>query len=144
MDAFTGDIMLRYEAIMRSSHVRLIIMTLALLLAGCSAKKSSIPLTSISGKQNEVQCYQMFTALKSLDNASFKKYQQQFSVINNNYAIYKKNQSLIDGNSSEIFKLVCVAPCLPICQGVQMNWINYEKIIICCCNNVGCDFLRYG
>lgn len=90
---------------MRSSHVGFIIMTLALLLVGCSGKKSSPPLTSTLGKQSEVQCYQMFTALKSLDNASFKKYQQQFSIINNNYAIYKKNQSLIDGNSSEIIRL---------------------------------------
>lgn len=90
---------------MRSSHVGLLIMTLSLLLAGCSGKKSSEPLPSTLGKQQGVQCYQMFTALKSLDNASFKKYQQQFSVINNNYAIYKKNQTLIDGNSAEIIKL---------------------------------------
>ncbi|GJL36972.1 hypothetical protein TUM17576_37920 [Enterobacter hormaechei] len=47
----------------------------------------------------------MFTALKSLDNASFKKFQHQFSVINNNYAIYKKNQALIEGDSAEIIKL---------------------------------------
>jgi len=47
----------------------------------------------------------MFTALKSLDNPTFKKYQQQFSVINNNYEVYKKNQSLIDGNSAEIIRL---------------------------------------
>lgn len=90
---------------MRSSHAGLLIMTLSLLLAGCSGKKSPELLPAALEKQQDAQCYQMFTALKSLDNASFKKYQQQFSVINNNYAIYKKNQSLIDGNSAEIIKL---------------------------------------
>lgn len=90
---------------MRSSHVGLLIMTLSLLLVGCSGTKSSESLPSTQGKQQDVQCYQMFTALKSLDNISFKKYQQQFSIINNNYAIYKKNQSLIDGNSAEIIML---------------------------------------
>lgn len=89
---------------MRSSHVGLI-MTLSLLLVGCSGTKTPEPLPLTLGKQKETQCYQMFTALKLLDNASFKKFQHQFSVINNNYAIYKKNQSFIEGNSAEIIKL---------------------------------------
>lgn len=90
---------------MRSSHIGKIIMTLSLLLVGCSGTKSPEHLSSSLGKDNEVQCYQIFTALKALDNASFIKFQKQFSVINNNYAVYKKNQPLIDGNSAEIIKL---------------------------------------
>lgn len=90
---------------MRSSHAGLLIMSLSLLLVGCSGTRTSESLSSTSGKQKETQCYQMFTSLKSLDNASFKKFQHQFSIINNNYAIYKKNKSLIDSNSAEIIKL---------------------------------------
>lgn len=67
--------------------------------------KNTVPLPLTLGKQKESQYYQVVMSLKSLDNASFKKFQYQFSVINNNYAIYKKNQGIIEGNSAEIIKL---------------------------------------
>lgn len=90
---------------MRSYHYGLCLIMCTCLLAGCAKPRQVGTAQVAQEKKKELQCYQMFTALKSLDNPTFKKYQQQFSVINNNYEVYKKNQSLIDGNSAEIIRL---------------------------------------
>ena len=90
---------------MRSFHYGLCLILFSCVLVGCTKPRQVGTSQVAQEKQKELQCYQMFTALQSLDNLTFKKYQQQFSVINNNYEVYKKNQSLIDGNSAEIIKL---------------------------------------
>ena len=90
---------------MRSCHIRVCLYVFALFLTGCTTSKSPIIGQNIQNKQKEQQCFQMFSALKTLDNKTFKLYQHQFSVINENYEIYKKNQSLIDGNSAEIMRI---------------------------------------
>lgn len=90
---------------MRSSCYGLGTLCIVLLLSGCTKSTFSRTTPGTQQKPGEQQCYQMFSALKTLDNASFKRFQQQFSIINHNYEVYKKNQALIDNDSAEIIKL---------------------------------------
>lgn len=90
---------------MRSFHYGLCVIFFSFLFTGCAKQNVANISPSQQGKGNELQCYQMFTALQSLDRNTFKTYQKQFSVINSSYEVYKKNQTLIDNNSSEIIRL---------------------------------------
>lgn len=93
---------------MRSFHYGLCLIFFSFLITGCTKQNTAVTQRAGQAQQvkgKELQCYQMFTALQSLDKATFKTYQQQFSIINTNYEIYKKNQSLIDTNSAEIIGL---------------------------------------
>ncbi|WP_342323850.1 hypothetical protein AAEY27_05235 [Kosakonia sp. BYX6] len=77
---------------------------LPLTLAGCV--KSTVPtvVQDAPQKQQTQQCYELLTALKGLDNSAYETYKQQFNTINQTYEVYKKNQPIIDNNSSEIMK----------------------------------------
>ncbi|YCH50907.1 hypothetical protein M1D91_18060 [Enterobacter sp. SA197] len=77
----------------------------ACVLAGCTKPKPASTTLAQQEKQKELQCYQMFTALKTLDHATFRRYQQQFSIINSNYEVYKKNQAFIKGDAAEIISM---------------------------------------
>lgn len=90
---------------MRSFHHGLCFIFLSCLLNGCSKQNTENTQLIQQGEESETQCYQMFTALQTLDEATFRTYQQQFSIINNNYEIYKKNQSLIDKDAAEIITM---------------------------------------
>lgn len=90
---------------MRAFHYGLCLILFSCELTGCARNKQAGTPQVPQEKHKELQWVQTVTAPHSLDNPTFKKYQQQFSIINNNYEIYKKNQSLIEGNSAEIIKL---------------------------------------
>lgn len=90
---------------MRSFHYGLCLILFSFSLIGCTKQNTKDTQQSQQGKGKELQCYQMFSALQSLDAGTFKTYQKQFSIINNSYEIYKKNQSLIDSNAAEIISL---------------------------------------
>ncbi|SCC30173.1 hypothetical protein GA0061071_11236 [Kosakonia oryzendophytica] len=90
---------------MRISLSLVLCLSMCLSLTACVKSKPPAVVQDAPQKQQAQKCYDLLTALKGLDNATFQIYQQQFSTINKSYEVYKRNEKNIDKNSAEIMKL---------------------------------------
>lgn len=87
-----------------------------LILTGCNTISPARVSEEPEARNQEEKCYQEFSALKNLDPATYEKYREQMNAIDENFRIYKSNETLIDENASEIMltevkkmlSLVCV------------------------------------
>ena len=118
---------------MRISSAGTAIVSVAFLLSGCATAPSGVTASKPEKINREERCYQEFAALKKLDPAAYEKYRDQFQAINENYDIYKDNEPLIDGSSSEVMlteinkslSLVCVR----IKSAVYSNMMNRADVL---------------
>jgi len=113
---------------MRISSAGTAVIFIVLSLSGCSSSPSASTAQKPEKSNREERCYQEFAALKKLDSAAYEKYRDQFHVINENYDVYKENELLVDGSSSEVMlteisKTLSLV-CMRIKNAVYSNMMN--------------------
>ncbi|WP_141217790.1 MULTISPECIES: hypothetical protein [Bordetella] len=113
---------------MRIAPAAMAVLSMAMLLSACGAGPSAVTTQKADKTAREERCYQEFAALRKLDPAAYELYRQQFQTINDGYGVYKDNEPLVDGSSSEVMlteinkalSLVCVR----IKNAVYSNMMN--------------------
>lgn len=116
-----------------SAGTAMLSIAIAIMLCSCSTSPTALSAHKPDKNPREERCYQEFAALKKLDPAAYETYRQQFQTINEGYGVYKENQPLVDGSSSEVMiteinkalSLVCVR----IKNAVYSNMINRVDVL---------------
>lgn len=83
---------------------------------GCSTKSA---LVQRPDKPGSNACLSEFTALKSLDKASYDLYSKQFAEINKSYATYKSQGDKLNKDAKEILGLEIDSKLQLICARVK-------------------------
>lgn len=95
----------------------------AAFLSGC-AQQQTVKNAEQDQSALNSRCYTEFKALQTLDKNAFNVYKQQFNQLNEAYAVYKTNASLINKDSKEIFALELKDKQTLICARVKSAVFN--------------------
>ncbi|RQO36975.1 hypothetical protein DBR37_01900 [Herminiimonas sp. KBW02] len=87
---------------MRFSFSGAAILLAAFILMGCNTIPQARIAEAPDARSQEEKCYQDLAALKQLEPETYEKYRQQMHAIDENYRVYKANESLLDENASEV------------------------------------------
>lgn len=94
----------------------------AAFLSGCA--QPTVKNTEQDQSALNTRCYSEFRALQTLDKQAFNVYKQQFSQLNDAYAVYKTNALLINKDSKEMFALELKDKQTLICARVKSAVFN--------------------
>ena len=113
---------MKEPAIMNKHFACLSVFLAAAFLTGCAQPTARTAEQDPSALNN--RCYTEFKALQTLDKQAFSVYKQQFSQLNDAYAVYKTNASLINKDSKEMFALELKDKQTLICARVKSAVFN--------------------
>jgi len=95
----------------------------ATFLAGC-AQPSMVKNAEQDPSESNSRCYNEFKALQALDTQAFEVYRGQFKKLNQAYAVYKTNESMISKDSKEMFSIELKDKKTLICARVKSAVFN--------------------